>query len=141
MGGAQNLHAVQLQDQEGTTAKHYKMTYIPQTIISVGIAVVCLLALVRHPTPDLSAAQWKALGVTDERAEEIGTFNAIWDTHNETTGVAYGLDTECFVSQVEATADQYKAVLTAELGADSPFVKALEPHDDDDHDDHDDHDH
>ena len=39
---ANNIHAMQLQDAPGTTAKHYKMTYVPNIIVGLGVAVICL---------------------------------------------------------------------------------------------------
>ena len=42
-----NLHGLQLQDSDGPTPKHYKMTWIPQLIFGIGLCVIMLLTFVR----------------------------------------------------------------------------------------------
>ena len=82
---------MQLQDQEGTTAKHYKMTYIPQTIISVGIAVVCLLALVQPDGATKALIGWAVaqpvlyaqLGNVALVAESHIVLSSVWRLHGD----------------------------------------------------------
>ena len=42
-----NLHGLQLQDSDGPTPKHYKMTWIPQLIFGIGLCVIMLLTFIR----------------------------------------------------------------------------------------------
>jgi hypothetical protein len=49
-----NLHGLQLQDSDGPTPKHYKMTWIPQLIFGIGLCVIMLLTFVRvAPNPPI----------------------------------------------------------------------------------------
>ena len=42
-----NIHSTQLQTADGPTPKHYKMTWIPQIFLGIGLCVIMLLTFVR----------------------------------------------------------------------------------------------
>ena len=42
-----SIHALQLQDADGPTPAHYKKTWIPQLVVTIGMCVVMLLTFVR----------------------------------------------------------------------------------------------
>ena len=47
-----SLHGIQLQDSDGPTPAHYKKTWLPQTVISIGMGAIMLLTFVRHSPID-----------------------------------------------------------------------------------------
>lgn len=141
---ANNIHAMQLQDAPGTTAKHYKMTYVPQIIIGLGIAAICLCTMIRLSPPlhGISKAGWEAAGVAEDRAEALSQISPIWEWRNGSsyqhipytggmTNVPYGLDEECLENRANEVAHYLwqvaRAAVVAELGEDSEFVPGYPP--------------
>ena len=142
---ANNIHAMQLQDAPGTTAKHYKMTYVPQIIIGLGIAAICACTMIRLSPPlhGFSKASWEAAGVAEDRAEALSQIQPIWEwrngssyqhipyTYGSPTNVPYGLDEECLENRANEVADYLwrvaRAAIVAELGEDSEFVPGYPP--------------
>ena len=141
---ANNIHAMQLQDAPGTTAKHYKMTYVPQIIIGLGIAAICACTMIRLSPPlhGISKAGWEAAGVAEDRAEALSQISPIWEWRNGSsyqhipytggmTNVPYGLDEECLENRANEVAHYLwqvaRAAVVAELGEDSEFVPGYPP--------------
>ena len=143
---ANNIHAMQLQDSPGTTAKHYKMTYVPNIVVGLSIAVICLCAVIRLSPPNhalFSKAQWEAVGVAEDRAEALSQISPIWEwrngssyqhipyTYGSMTNVPYGLDEECLENRANEVSHYLwqvaRAAVVAELGEDSEFVPGYPP--------------
>ena len=139
---ANNIHAMQLQDSPGTTAKHYKMTYVPNIVVGLGIAVICLCAVIRLSPPNhalFSKAQWEAVGVAEDRAEALSQISPIWEwrngssyqhipyTYGSMTNVPYGLDEECLENRANEVSHYLWQVARAAVVASSARIPEFVP--------------